>query len=64
MTNLETRVLSRQGARELTAAETENVSAAFSNTNACSFIHLNLRTATVTGADCDTHDSDIGNDVG
>lgn len=63
MTNLDNRVLSRQGARELTATETENVSAAFSGTDACSFIHLNLRTTTVTGADCDTHDTDTGNDV-
>lgn len=63
MTKLDNRVLSRQGARELTAAETESVGGA-SVTNACSFIHLNLRTTTVTGADCDTHDSDTGNDVG
>jgi hypothetical protein len=63
MTNLDNRVLNRKGARELTATETEDVSAAFSGTNACSLVHFNLKTTTVTGADCDTHDSDTGNDV-
>lgn len=65
MTNLDNnnRVLSRQGARELTVPELEIVNGAFSGTNACSFIHLNIKTTTVTGADCDTHDSDTGNDA-
>lgn len=64
VTNLDKRVLSRQGARALTLPEIETVNAAYSGTNICSLLRVNLRTATVTGADCDTHDLDTGNDVG
>lgn len=63
MTYLDSRVLCRRGARELTIEETDRVDGAFSNTNACSLIRFNSLTQTHTGGDCDNNPGDTDADL-